>query len=359
MSKKIIFCAGGTGGHIFPATNLMNHLYEKKYEVILVTDKRGSAFLNKQSKFKSYELKIGSLTNKNLYNKILSLILIFFSLIKSIIILKKEKADLVIGFGGYTSFPTSIASKFFNLPLVIYEPNIIFGRSNKYLLPFASKIFISKKIENKLHDKYKNKIHITGPILNKNIINYSKNKKNKVKENFSILVLGGSQGAEIFGNIIPQTINMLKNQGFKIEVNQQCVPKQKDFIINYYKKKNIDSYVFEFDSNILNLILSADLAITRSGASSIAELACTNTPFIAVPLPNSIDNHQYLNAKFYEEKKCCWIINQKDFNEENLFNFFMKIIKDKSKLKEMQKNMEKSYINDTYSVIESQIKDII
>ena len=82
MSKKIIFSAGGTGGHIFPATNLMKHFSEKGYEVVLVTDKRGNNFVNKYSKFKSYELNAVTPTNKNFLVKILSLIMIFYSLLK-------------------------------------------------------------------------------------------------------------------------------------------------------------------------------------------------------------------------------------------------------------------------------------
>ena len=304
MSKKIIFSAGGTGGHIFPAINLMKHFFERGYEVALVTDKKGSNFLKKYSKFKSYELRAGTLTNKNFLVKILSLITISYSLLKSIIILKKEKADLIIGFGGYVSFPASFVSKFFNLPLVIYEPNMVVGRANKYLLSFAKKVLLAKDIKENFPEKYKSKVDVVGPIINKNIIDHL-NFEKKNKENFSILVLGGSQGAEIFGKIIPSVVNMIKEKGHAIQINQQCTGSQKDLIIDYYKKKNIKSYVFQFDKNILNLILSSDLAITRCGASATAELVYTLTPFIGVPLQDSIDNHQYLNAKFYEDKDYC------------------------------------------------------
>jgi len=359
MSKKIIFSAGGTGGHIFPAINLMNHFFEKGYQVVLVTDKRGINFIKEYSKFKLYDLKAATLTNKNLFGKILSLFVIFYSFLKSIIILKKEKADLIIGFGGYVSFPTSLASKFFNLPLIIYEPNMVMGRANKYLLSIAKKIFLAKNIKINFSEKYKDKVDIVGPIINKNIINNSNFEKKKNKENFSILVLGGSQGAEVFGEIVPSVINKIKKKGYNIQISQQCTKIQKDLLIDYYRKKNIKSNIFEFDGNILNLILSSDLVITRCGATTTAELAHMNIPFIAVPLPNSIDNHQYLNAKFYEEKGYCWIMNQNNFNEENLFDLVIKIIKDEKKLLNKRENMKKNYENDVYSVIETKIKEII
>jgi len=359
MSKKIIFCAGGTGGHIFPAINLIKHFFEKGYNVVLVTDKRGNNFLNKNSKFKSYELRTGTPTSKNLLGKILSLVIIFLSILKSVGILKKEKADLIIGFGGYVSFPTSFASKFFNIPLVIYEPNIVVGRANKYLLSVAKKIFLGKDIKEKFPEKYKTKIDVVGTIIEKNIANYLNFKKKIKKENFSILVLGGSQGAEIFGKTVPTVLNMIKEQGYKIQINQQCIESQKDSIINYYKKKNIKNYVFEFERNILDLILSSDLAITRCGATATAELVHTATPFIAVPIPDSIDNHQYLNAKYYEDKGYCWILDQNNFNEENLSNLIIEIMKDKKKLESKCENMKKDYTNNVYNVIETKIKEII
>ena len=359
MSKKIIFCAGGTGGHIFPAINLMKHFFEKGYDVVLVTDKRGNNFLNRNTKFKSYELRTGTPTSKNLIAKILSLIIIFFSVLKSVSILKKERADLIIGFGGYVSFPTSFASKFFNIPLVIYEPNIVVGKANKYLLSVANKIFLGKDIKEKFHEKYKTKIDVVGTIIEKNIVNYLNFEKKIKKENFSILILGGSQGAQIFGNTVPKVINKIKEQGYKIQINQQCIENQKDSIINYYKKKNIKNYVFEFEKNILDLILSSDLAITRCGATATAELVHTATPFIAVPIPDSINNHQYLNAKYYEDKGYCWILDQNNFNEENLFNLIIEIIKDKKKLEGKCENMKKDYTNNVYNVIETKIKEII
>jgi len=359
MNKKIIFSAGGTGGHIFPAINLMKHFYEKGYNVVLVTDKRGNNFLNKNSKFKSYELRAGTPTSKNLLGKIISLIIIFFSILKSIGILKKERADLIIGFGGYVSFPTSFASKFFNIPLVIYEPNIAIGRANKYLLSIAKKIFLGKDIKGKFSEKYKVKVDVVGSIIDKNIVNNLKFKKKNKKENFSILVLGGSQGAKIFGEIVPSVINLIIQKGYKIQINQQCIGNQKDSIINFYKAKSIKNYVFEFEKNILDLISSTDLAITRCGASATAELVYTATPFIAVPIPNSIDNHQYLNAKYYADKGYCWMLEQKNFNEKNLFNLLTEIIKDKKKLENKYENMKKDYTDNVYNVIETKIREII
>ena len=359
MNKKIIFSGGGTGGHIFPAINLMKHFFDKEYKVILVTDSRGSNFIKNYSEFKSYILSADTPTNKNLLKKFFSYFLIFYSIVRSILILKKEKPNLIFGFGGYVSFPISFASRFFNLPLVIYENNMVLGRTNRYLSSFSKKILLAKKITQNFPEKYKSKTYEVGTILNKNIINSSSSKGNNDKRKFSILVLGGSQGAEIFGKVIPAVVKMIKDAGYEIEINQQCSIGQKNSLIDFYKKNNIKNYVFEFDKNILKLFLSSNIAITRCGASTTAELAHTFTPFIAVPLPDSIDNHQYLNAKYYENKGCCWLLEQSNFNTENLFNLIIETIKNKNKLENIRENMKKNYNKNVYSNIENEIKEFV
>ena len=117
---------------------------------------------------------------------------------------------------------------------------------------------------------------------------------------------------------------------------QQCAKNQKDEIKKFYEKNNIKNYVFEFDKEIFNLMTSSNLAITRCGATTTAELAQTKTPFIAVPLPNSIDNHQLFNARYYESRFCCWILEQREtanpqrsFNEKNLYDLIVDIIQKK------------------------------
>ena len=359
MTKKIIFSGGGTGGHIFPAVNLMKHFYDKKYIVSLVTDDRGNNFMKNYSDFKCYVLHAGTPTNKNLLKKIYSYYLIFFSIIKSIIILKREKPDLIVGLGGYVSFPISFASKLFNLPLVIYENNMALGRANKFLGSFSKKILLAREITKNFPKKYESKTCEVGTILDKRIIDCSPNKQNGSNEEFSILVLGGSQGAEIFGKIVPKVVKMIKDEGHDIKINQQCTINQKKSIIDFYKNNNIKNNVFEFESNILKLFLSSSLAITRCGASTTAELSHTLTPFIAVPIPHSIDNHQYLNAKYYENKGCCVLMEQSNFNYENLFNLIIEIIKNKNKLEKIRENMKKNYNKNVYINIEKEIKEFI
>ena len=151
----------------------------------------------------------------------------------------------------------------------------------------------------------------------------------------------------------------MNENGFKIKIYHQCIKNQEEKLKNFYRENNISNNVFEFTDNILEFILKSDIAISRCGASTTAELVYTNTPFIAVPYPHAVDNHQYWNAKHYEEKGHCWIIEQSNFNNETLFNLIIKIFKDKKKIIDAKENMEKNDFRFTYQNIENAIKDII
>ena len=265
----------------------------------------------------------------------------------------------MFGLGGYVSFPISVAAKMLNIPLMIYENNMVLGRTNSYLLPFAKKILLATDTISNYPPKYKTKIKKVGHVIREDILNYSPLQNKKQNGHFSILVLGGSQGAEIFGIIIPKVIKRMNENGFKIKIYHQCIKNQEEKLKNFYRENNISNNVFEFTDNILEFILKSDIAISRCGASTTAELVYTNTPFIAVPYPHAVDNHQYWNAKHYEEKGHCWIIEQSNFNNETLFNLIIKIFKDKKKIIDAKENMEKNDFRFTYQNIENAIKDII
>ena len=184
-------------------------------------------------------------------------------------------------------------------------------------------------------------------------------KKKNINKTFSILILGGSQGAEIFGRIVPTVIKMIKDKGYEIEINQQCIASQKNSLVEFYNNNNIKNNIFDFTKNILDIILTSDLAISRCGASTMAELVHTLTPFIAVPYPYSMDNHQYLNAKHYENNGCCWILEQDNFSSSNLFNLVMEIMKDKRKLQNIRESMKKNDSKNVYAKIENAVKEFV
>ena len=173
--NKIIISTGGTGGHIFPAYSLAKNFVKNHYSVDIITDKRGLKYLDNNNK--SIKLIINSsatIFKKNIINLFLSVFIIFFSYIKSLIILYRAKPATVFGMGGHASFPVCIAARTLNIPFIIYESNIQIGKSNKYLLPYAYKVFLSYQDIIGIERKYDNKVIVTGNIIREEILNFTR-----------------------------------------------------------------------------------------------------------------------------------------------------------------------------------------
>ena len=170
--------------------------------------------------------------------------------------------------------------------------------------------------------------------------------------------MGGSQGAEIFGKVIPQVILDI-NKSYRINVIQQSLPKQVNEIQNFYNKNNIENYIFKFHDNIVELISKADFAITRCGSSTIGELEFLGVPFVAIPYPFAKDNHQYQNAIYYEKKGCCWILEQKNLSLNSLKEMLIKILDNKVELSLKRENMLKNDSKNTLLKIEKEMEKLI
>ncbi len=319
MSEKIkvLITAGGTGGHVLPGYNLANHLMEKNFDVDLVTDKRGKKYLKNLQKLNISILPSVPLNKKNIFTLFSSFILIFIFIFRSMFFLLIKRPSIIFGMGGYASFPICIAATFLKIKFFIYENNLIIGKANRYLLPFANKILVSFKELEGVPKKYKSKLFEVGNLIKKEIFNLpQKNTNNRKIRTIKILVLGGSQAAKIFAEKLPLIFRNCTNQGMSLKIYQQCLSIQNDDLNLFYKKNNIDYEIFNFSHNLEKYFSKTDIAITRSGSSMLAELTNASVPFISVPLPSSADNHQLKNALFYEKKKITFLIEEKDLNQK-------------------------------------------
>ena len=130
------------------------------------------------------------------------------------------------------------------------------------------------------------------------------------------------------------------------------------FLKEFYSKNNIENKIFDFENNFENIIKDVDLCITRSGASTLAELSVINTPFIAVPLPTSKDNHQLENANFYKENDCCWLIYQTNF-EKKIEHLLNEILTDKIDYLKKKENLKKLNYQNTWINVNQKILEII
>jgi UDP-N-acetylglucosamine--N-acetylmuramyl-(pentapeptide) pyrophosphoryl-undecaprenol N-acetylglucosamine transferase len=254
------------------------------------------------------------------------------------------------------SFSLCLASKILNIKIFLFEPNMVLGRSNKFFIKSCEKIFCySGKIKN-LPKKYASKISVIPALLRKKF--YDVKKADGIDKNINLLIIGGSQGAEIFDTLIKSSIIELTKK-YSLKIYQQTNLTNFENLNKFYKYNNIDCELFDFNDNISNLMSKSNICITRAGASTLAELVFLNLPYVAIPLPTSKDNHQFENAFFYNEIGCNWILNQNKINDEALANKLFNIIDNKDEFLVKKINMKNFSYQNTWNNINQKIISVI
>ena len=352
MKIKVLISTGGSGGHVIPAITIYDHL-KSRYETLISTDIRGLKYINKEN-YKSIIIDTPKLNN--LFLLPFALFKVFVLTIKCLVLLKKENISILISTGGYMSLPLCLAAKVLNIKIFLIEPNMVLGRANKFFLNFSKKILCYSKNLINLPKKFEQKKIIIKPLIRKKYYE-TVNIPNK-DSLFSIIIIGGSQGASIFDNFINEILVKI-SKIFSLKVIHQTSEKNVHTLKNFYEENKIENKVFAFDQNLNELLKKSELCITRAGASSLAELSFLNIPFIAIPLPSSKDNHQYENAKYYKDKDCCWMIDQNNFNKQKLEELLINISSKKGEYLIKKNNLEKlNYLN-TWNNVNENLLNII
>ena len=348
---KVLISTGGSGGHVIPAITIYDHL-KSRYETLISTDIRGLKYIDKEN-YKSIVINTPKLNN--LFLLPLALLKVLVLTIKCLILLKKEKVSILISTGGYMSLPLCLAAKILNIKIFLIEPNMVLGRANKFFLNFSTKILCYSKNLINLPKRFKKKQTIIKPLIRKKY--YEKDNIPNKDSLFSIIIIGGSQGASIFDDFINEILVKI-SKIFSLKVIHQTSEKNVHLLKNFYEENKIENKVFAFDQNLNELLKKSDLCITRAGASSLAELSLLNIPFIAIPLPSSKDNHQYENAKYYKDKDCCWIINQEKFNKLKFEELLIKLSVKKDEYLRKKINLEKLNYQNTWNSVNQKLLEI-
>ncbi len=306
--------------------------------VIITSDKRGINYLNKKKKYKTKQIDVPKIS-RSIIGFLPFLFTFIYSIALSYKYLKQKKIKILISTGGYMSIPICLAAKILKVKIFLFEPNLVLGNANRFLLNYCEKIFTySKNIKNFPLKMY-HKNFLIRPLIRKDII-LSKRKIKKKNNAFSLLIIGGSQGAKIFDNLFYEDLIKLSKQ-FKIKVFHQTSKNNLKKLKKIYLLKKIDHKVFSYSNRLFEIIKKSDFVITRSGASTINELVFLEVPFLAIPFPFAKDNHQYYNAKYYVKKNLGWLINQSKIKKNFLYKFITNLIKNKSLLNQKKKNMNK------------------
>ena len=334
---KIAITAGGTGGHIFPALAIINkiksHDKNSKFLYFGTTDRMEKDIIPEKG-IPYIGIQMKGLNRKNILKNITVLKIYLAAIKKAEVELKKFKPDIVIGVGGYITAPVLVAANHLGIKTIIHEQNSIPGVSNKLLSHFVNKICVSFK-ESETYFPKKKTIY-TGNPRSEEILAMEKGKREDFgfnhKSKFIILVMG-SLGSLTMTKKMKELIPSFKDKDYQV-----LVVTGKGYYDDYkdVKTPNNVKIVPFYDAKYMK---DADLIITRSGASTIAEVTALLLPSIMIPSPYVTHNHQYKNAKALEDKKACKILEEKDFCKENLLSLIDDCFK-KEVYNEMRKNLK-------------------
>lgn len=332
---KVVIGAGGTGGHLFPASEIKKELESRGYDVYLITDNRGKRFA---SKFEKISVIIGGgLSGENLWYRIRSLTKLAIGFIQTFFYMITIRPQVVIGMGGYISVPVVLWGKILGKKTIIHNADSILGNANIFLSRFADVVAVSFKNTKKIPQNAN--VKFVGLPLREDIKEIANTDYPVINDKvpFVIAVMGGSQGAQIFSDTVSRAVAMLDEKiRQRLFIYQQVVKEDIDEVKSFYKSFNIKCDVRSFFENPANILEKCHLFIGRAGASTVLEIGTIGRPSIFIPVKHK-DRQQVINAEQITTQGGGEIILQDDFTAESLYNVLKKLVINEKLLENMAK----------------------
>jgi len=341
MGKRIVIMAGGTGGHVFPALAVAEFLKEQGWQVSwLGTHKGLESRIVPESGIEIDWLSISGIRGKGLASKVMAIFMLFKACLQAYKILRKRKPDVVLGMGGYVAGPGGLMARILGIPLVIHEQNRIPGTTNRLLARFANQVLqaFPNSFSMKLNAKH------TGNPLRKRFVSASEHerKRKQVEKEVRILIIGGSQGAQILNNIVPEAIaefRALNDQSITVKIIHQTGEALLSQVKDRYDALGVQAKTSSFIDDMVEVYQWADLVICRAGAMTVSEVSAMGLPAIFIPLPTAIDDHQAANARYLTDNGAALLLTQSELNPEILAEYIIKTLKNSNEMRASTLNL--------------------
>ncbi|MEZ5668795.1 MAG: undecaprenyldiphospho-muramoylpentapeptide beta-N-acetylglucosaminyltransferase [Alphaproteobacteria bacterium] len=335
--KTVVLAAGGSGGHIYPARALAETLIARGHKVVLVTDRRGAAFDDALPQVQVFRVQAGAPSGRGFWGKLDGVGRILRGLGQARRILRELRPAVVVGFGGYASVPTIMAATRQGLATVLHEQNAVLGRANRMLAPRVGKIATAFPSIRGVSDQNSGKLSRTGNPIRAEIAALAETPYNPPEsaEKLHLLVFGGSQGSRALSLLVPAAVALLDagHRG-RLAVAQQCRPEDLDEVRAAYAASGVQAEVATYFNDMADRLRGAHLAITRAGASTIAELSAAGRPAILVPYPYATDDHQRANAEQLAAAGGAWTMIEAETTAEDLAAALRRLMDDTAALAE-------------------------
>jgi UDP-N-acetylglucosamine--N-acetylmuramyl-(pentapeptide) pyrophosphoryl-undecaprenol N-acetylglucosamine transferase len=296
---NFVLAAGGTGGHMIPAHSLAAELRSRGHGVLLITDERGARFPGLFEGMPVHILPAGRLGGGPIgWLKAAASVVKGRAQAKRLY--REHRPDAVVGFGGYPAFPSLLAASALGIPTVLHEQNAVIGRVNRMLAGEAEAIGVAYDEIDRLKPRYSDKTVLVGNPVREEIARLGEMPFPPFDEvaPLKILVTGGSQGASVLGQVVPEGLGMLEpSLRRRLQVVQQCRPDDVERVRNQYADLGIPAELTTYIEDMAAKLADAHLMIGRAGASTIAELTAAGRPAILIPFAAATDDHQTANAR--------------------------------------------------------------
>ncbi|MEW9804911.1 undecaprenyldiphospho-muramoylpentapeptide beta-N-acetylglucosaminyltransferase [Mesorhizobium sp. ZMM04-5] len=293
----ILLAAGGTGGHLFPAEALAHEMLERGWKVHLATDDRAERFAGHFPAAETHPIASATFGSKNPIALARSFWTIWRGVRQASAVIARIKPDVVVGFGGYPTVPPLYAASRRGVPFVVHEQNAVMGRANRALAARAAAIAGGFLPEGQ--GQFGAKTVVTGNPVRPAVLRAAETPYAAAKpgQPFRLLVFGGSQGAQFFSDAVPAAIAALPpEQRAQLLVTQQARADDVGRVKAAYAELGMVPEVLPFFSDMAARMAASQLVISRSGASTVSEIAVIGRPAILVPYPHALDHDQAANA---------------------------------------------------------------
>jgi UDP-N-acetylglucosamine--N-acetylmuramyl-(pentapeptide) pyrophosphoryl-undecaprenol N-acetylglucosamine transferase len=319
-SNLILLSSGGTGGHITPAQALAQDLISRGFEIQLATDERGMKYQHLFKDIPTHVLRSGTF-GAGAMGKLKGATNLGIGLGQAMMLVLRLKPRLVVGFGGYPSVPSVYAAQKLGIPTIIHEQNAIIGKANAFLAHKADRIALSLPVVQGLDDSERMRAVVTGnPVRPEIAALYTQPYPNLNHDTpLRVFIMGGSLGAKVFSDIVPQTLARLSNEyRQRLYVVQQCRQDDLPLVRRTYEVGGIKADLRPFFDDVASELAKAHLVICRSGASTVAEVTTAGRPAIFVPYPHHKDQQQKMNADSVADAGGAWVMTEGGFTAEAL-----------------------------------------
>jgi UDP-N-acetylglucosamine--N-acetylmuramyl-(pentapeptide) pyrophosphoryl-undecaprenol N-acetylglucosamine transferase len=334
----VLLAAGGTGGHLFPAEAAAVALRKQGAEVALATDTRAVHYGTEFPSDAVHVIPSATLRGGGPLAYARTLGVLTLGMAKAWNVLRRIKPAVVVGFGGYPTLPPMFAAGMRGIPTVLHDANAVMGRANRALASRVTAIAASFPEVAMLPDAYKSKVTLTGNPIRPNVIAASSVPYPAPRdgEPLRLIVFGGSQGARVMADIVPDAIALLDPAlRARLHVVQQARGEDLTSGQEDYARHGVKSEIAPFFSDLPARIAQSHLVISRSGASTVAELSAIGRPSILVPLPGALDQDQLHNARVLERAGGAVVIEQGEFSPERAAGELTKLLNDSARLAAM------------------------